>query len=204
MLCVSCVFSVLTTNTFYYPQANDYVSGEGVNFYDRSKFLDAWTNQTIGRKEQKYSLIAFATADNEEKIKAYPDAIDMLGDFPEAEQGMIADDTTMFEGVDKLEEILELGQLRPMRNAENGLFLKSMMPLNTVMFRGHTKRAKSSTSPFVVTEGGRGHWGANVGVLALNYFCLTCILLHETCTHSNFVHTNIHRSTQGLPRIELV
>ena len=92
----------------------------------------------------------------------------MLGDFPEAAQGAIAEDTTMFEGVSTLESILGLGQLRPMRNAEDGLFLKSMMPLNTVMFRGHTKRAKDSDpnkrTDFKVTQGGRGHWGANVSL----------------------------------------
>ena len=75
----------------------------------------------------------------------------------------------MFEGVDVLEEILQLQQLRPMRNAESGLFLKSIQPLNTVMFRGHTKRAKGTaktTAPsakdFVVTQAGRGHWGASI------------------------------------------
>lgn len=135
------------------------MSGEGVGFYDKETFGNAWTNQTIGRKEERNSLIAFSTRDDVDKIHTYPDALDLLGDFPEAETASIAEETTMFEGVAELESTLRLDTLRPMRNAEDGLFLKSTMPLNTVVFRGHTKRRTGKTGPFKLTQAGRGHWG---------------------------------------------
>lgn len=138
------------------------MSGEGVGFFDKADFSNSWTNQTIGRKEERNSLIAFSTYDDIDKIHTYPDALDLLGDFPEAETASIAEETTMFEGVAELETTLGLGSLRPMRNAEDGLFLKSSMPLNTVVFRGHTKRRTGNTGEFKITQAGRGHWGANI------------------------------------------
>ena len=73
-------------------------------------------------------------------------------------------ETKMFRGVDELEKILGLSALRPMRNAEGNLFLKSMMPLNTVCFRGHTYRKadNKATTKFKLTQNGRGHWGQNI------------------------------------------
>ena len=68
----------LTINAFHFQQANDYVSGEGVNFYSADDFESSWTNQTIGRKDEKNSLIAFSTADSVDKINGYPDALDLV------------------------------------------------------------------------------------------------------------------------------
>ena len=99
---------------------------------------------------------------------------------------MASGSPVMFDGVNKLESELKLSKLRPMRNSEGNLFLKSMvsnifyltktrlalsfltfpahpppqMPLNTVMFRGHTlRRDATSKGDFKVTQNGRGHWG---------------------------------------------
>lgn len=142
--------------------ANDYVAGEGVNFFDAASFKSRWSDQEIGRKEMSESLIAFSVDMDDNKIDGLPDALDLLGDFPEAQQGSIAENTKMFEGVDKLESALGLSALRPMRNAEGNLFLKSMMPLNTVCFRGHTYRDVGSKGTFKLTQNGRGHWGQNI------------------------------------------
>lgn len=152
--------------------ANDYVAGEGVKFFSKASFSKRWADQEIGRKEMSESLIAFSVdmddnpATNKHKIHELPDALDLLGDFPEAQEGSIAEDTKMFEGVDVLEKELNLGSLRPMRNAEGNLFLKSMMPLNTVCFRGHTYRSVKDSNgvfgKFKLTQNGRGHWGQNI------------------------------------------
>merc|ERR1712224_783536 len=104
--------------------------------------------------------IAFSVDMSETEIAELPDAIDLLGDFPEAQAGSIAENTKMFKGVEVLEQKLGLSSLRPMRNAEGNLFLKSMMPLNTVCFRGHTYRKKNgANATFKLTQNGRGHWG---------------------------------------------
>jgi hypothetical protein len=147
--------------------ANDYVAGEGVKFFDAASFKSRWADQEIGRKEMSESLIAFSVdmdSKGKGKIAELPDALDLLGDFPEAQKGSIAEETKMFEGVDVLENILGLSALRPMRNAEGNLFLKSMMPLNTVCFRGHTYRKadKNAKTKFKLTQNGRGHWGQNI------------------------------------------
>lgn len=150
--------------------ANDYVAGEGIKFFTKASFEERWRNQEIGRKEMSESLIAFSVnmdgtnSDDsiQPNISELPDALDLLGDFPEAQAGSIAESTKMFEGVDKLEKILGLSALRPMRNAEGNLFLKSMMPLNTVCFRGHTYRDAGNTGNFKLTQNGRGHWGQNI------------------------------------------
>jgi len=154
--------------------ANDYVSGEGVNFFSAETFSSRWNDQEIGRKEMSESLIAFSVDMEVKEIHQLPDAIDLLGDFPEAQSGTIAEHTKMFRGVEDLESLLGLSSLRPMRNAEGALFLKSMMPLNTVCFRGHTARRKGKAkaigggmeqdpaAKFRVTQNGRGHWGQNI------------------------------------------
>ena len=148
--------------------ANDYVAGEGVKFFTQASFTKRWADQEIGRKEMSESLIAFSVdmddnpKTNKPKIAELPDALDLLGDFPEAQEGSIAEDTKMFEGVDVLESALNLMSLRPMRNAEGNLFLKSMMPLNTVCFRGHTYRSTDKGNTFKLTQNGRGHWGQNI------------------------------------------
>jgi hypothetical protein len=152
--------------------ANDYVAGEGVKFFDAASFKSRWADQEIGRKEMSESLIAFSVdmdddaTTTKDKIHELPDALDLLGDFPEAQEGSIAENTKMFEGVDVLEKELGLGSLRPMRNAEGNLFLKSMMPLNTVCFRGHTYRSVKDSNgdfgKFKLTQNGRGHWGQNI------------------------------------------
>ena len=94
----------------------------------------------------------------EAEIEKYPDSLDLLGNFPDAQEGQI-ETPVMFEGVSELETELGLQKLRPMRNSEGNLFLKSMMPLNTVMFRGHTIRQKTPNAEWKVTQNGRGHWG---------------------------------------------
>ena len=142
--------------------ANDYVAGEGVRFFSQESFSKCWADQEIGRKEMSESLVAFSVDMTEDEIHELPDALDLLGDFPEAQAESIAENTKMFRGVDELEGILGLSALRPMRNAEGNLFLKSMMPLNTVCFRGHTNRKKKSDRKFRVTQNGRGHWGQNI------------------------------------------
>ena len=93
-----------------------------------------------------------------------PEALDLLGSFPHSAAQQLSDEQH-FPNADILEEILQLGQLRPARDAEAELYLKSMLPLNTVMFRGHTLRRNTKATPaqdWTVTEIGRGHWGSNV------------------------------------------
>lgn len=80
------------------------------------------------------------------------DCLDILGDFPDAEQASV-DDTFMFKGVHNLEKRLRLQGLRPQRVVESNLFLKSHQTLNTVVFKGHTIRNGH------VSQRGRGHWG---------------------------------------------
>lgn len=93
-----------------------------------------------------------------------PEALDLLGSFPHSAAQQLSDEQH-FPNADILEKILELQQLRPARDAEAELYLKSMLPLNTVMFRGHTLRRNKRVpgqENWTVTEIGRGHWGSNV------------------------------------------
>ena len=171
------------------------MSGEGVGFFNKTDFSNSWTNQTIGRKEETNSLIAFSTYDDVDKIHTYPDALDLLGDFPEAQTASIAEETTMFEGVSELERILGLGALRPMRNAEDGLFLKSSMPLNTVVFRGHTKRRKGRFGKFKTTQAGRGHWGKfHIAILLFINYSNT--ILTKNIFHTLFLSFQAPTSTR--------
>lgn len=56
--------------------ANDYVSGEGVNFFTAESFRKRWDEQEIGRKEMSESLIAFSVEMDAKKIHELPDAIE--------------------------------------------------------------------------------------------------------------------------------
>ena len=162
-LCCTCIPDALHKYPHYISlQANDYVSGEGTKFFSKESFQERWNNQDIGRKQMSESLIAFSVDMSPQEIHELPDAIDLLGDFPEAQAGTVSEGVKMFKGVEILENLLGLGALRPMRNAEDNLYLKSMMPINTVCFRGHTVRKKDGDNKFVVTQNGRGHWGQNI------------------------------------------
>ena len=61
----------------------------------------------------------------------------------------------MFKG-GNVEQLLGLSALRPMRNAEGNLYLKSMMPIIPSASED-TPFARRITDKFVVTQNGRGH-----------------------------------------------
>merc|ERR1719502_785693 len=119
--------------------------------------------QGRGRQAQQPAPPAVGTGTSlPEKL---PEALDLLGSFPHSAAQQLSDEQH-FPNANILEQILQLGQLRPARDAEAELYLKSMLPLNTVMFRGHTIRrntkAGGQQANWTVTEIGRGHWGSNV------------------------------------------
>lgn len=107
----------------------DYIAGEGHEFFSEDTFNTHWQNQDIGTKRCRASLLAWAvpagTAAN------LPDAIDLMGDFPSSEHNMLNENTRTFEGVRDLEELLMLGALRPLRQAEGNLFMRANSSLNT-------------------------------------------------------------------------
>lgn len=142
--------------------ARAYVAGEGVSFFDKTSFTAAWQNSQIGTKECDHSLIAMSTSSSVDDIQELPDAIDMLGDFPDDAAETLSANTQSPADVGKLEAELGLGMMRIGRNQEKDVFLKSMQSLNTVCFKAHTKRRKKDGDPWVVTERGTGHWGANI------------------------------------------
>ena len=164
--------------------ANDYIGGEGAAFYDRDTFRDEWMEQKIGTKEATKSLIAWSMGSKWQASKPdkMPEAIDLLGAFPASAAGQTLASERHFPDANLLEDILTLQQLRPARDAEAELYLKSMLPLNTVMFRGHTLRrnTKSSTASqkeWKVTEIGRGHWGSNICKSFCFAECPPCVCL---------------------------
>lgn len=144
--------------------ARAYVAGEGISFFNKNSFSEAWQNSQIGTKECDHSLIAMSTSSSVDEIQALPEAIDMLGDFPDDAAETLSANTQSPADVGKLEAELKLGMMRIGRNQEKDVFLKSMQSLNTVCFKAHTKRRGEgkTTEPWVVTERGTGHWGANV------------------------------------------
>lgn len=108
---------------------NDYVSGEGHEFFTAAEFEEHWSQQNIGTKRCRKSLIAWAVPKG--KAKALPDSIDIMGDFPSAQSNVLAEGTRSFDGVQRLEVALRLGALRPLRQSEGNLFLRASTPLNT-------------------------------------------------------------------------
>ena len=125
-------------------------------------FNRAWMEQTIGTKKCQASILVWGIGSKEAPLydgskykdpEEMSDCLDILGDFPDAEQYSV-DDTQMFPGVHLMEQRLELSALRPQRVVESNLYLKSHQTLNTVVFKGHTIRNG------YVSQRGRGHWGA--------------------------------------------
>lgn len=140
----------------------DYVAGEGHEFFSQDEFETHWQNQDIGTKRCRKSLLAWAVSAG--TAKALPDAIDLMGDFPHSEHNALAEETRTFEGVRDLEDKLMLGALRPLRQSEGNLFLRASTPLNTVMFRGmqYTQHRKKNGGKPRITQLNTGHWGKNV------------------------------------------
>lgn len=140
-----------------------YVSGEGHQFFSKSQFEESWREQDIGTKACKHSLIAWAVNADAKKIDNYPDALDLLGSFPDRQQEGVVSGQDLFEGQDALERALGLSSLRPLRQEEGNLFLRSHTPLNTVCFRAkrYAQRA-SGDEKSRLTHHGTGHWGRNV------------------------------------------
>ena len=148
----------LSTDIF----CQDYIAGEGHEFFSESEFNNHWQQQDIGTKRCRKSLIAWAVPAG--SAKKLPDAIDLMGDFPSSEHNMLNENTRTFAGVRDLEDRLMLGALRPLRQAEGNLFLRASTPLNTVMFRGmqYTQKAGVNNGKARITQLGTGHWGKNV------------------------------------------
>lgn len=140
----------------------DYISGEGHEFFTKREFDNHWQQQDIGTKRCRKSLIAWAVPAG--SAKALPDAIDLMGDFPHSEHNALAEDTRTFDGVRNLEDELMLGALRPLRQSEGNLFLRASTSLNTVMFRGmqYTQSAAKKKGEPRITQLNTGHWGKNV------------------------------------------
>lgn len=140
----------------------DYVTGESADLFDDpADFTGSWHSQEIGTKKCHKSILVWGIGsratlgDTYKDPEDMSDCVDILGNFPDAEQYSI-DDIDMFHGVSKLERRLGLSSLRPQRVVESNLYLKSHQTLNTVCFKGHTIRNG------YVSQRGRGHWGADV------------------------------------------
>ena len=177
---------------------NDYVSGEGHEFFSEEEFQMHWQNQDIGTKRCRKSLLAWAVPKGE--ARELPDAIDLMGDFAGAESATLAENTRTFRGVIDLETKLGLGALRPLRQAEGNLFLRASTPLNTVMFRGMQYCQKTGESARI-TQLNTGHWGKNVSrrFLLASHCTLLFSLTISLHAHSTFNFTGLRRlrSTQN-------
>lgn len=137
------------------------MAGEGHTFFTGQSFKDAWMDQSIGTKSCRQSLMAWRVPAG--TAKDLPDAIDLMGDFPLAASNELATQTKTFANVQQLERELNLGALRPLRQAEGNLFLRASTPLNTVMFRGMQYTTSSEDGAKArLTQLGTGHWGRNV------------------------------------------
>ena len=140
-----------------------YVSGEGHQFFSKSQFDDSWREQDIGTKACKHSLIAWCVNAGKKKIDNYPDALDLLGSFPDRQQEGVVSGQDLFEGQQGLETTLGLSSLRPLRQEEGNLFLRSHTPLNTVCFRAKRyAQPVGQNAKTRLTHHGTGHWGRNV------------------------------------------
>ena len=138
------------------------MTGESADLFDDpADFTGSWHSQEIGTKKCHKSILVWGIGsratlgDTYKDPEDMSDCVDILGNFPDAEQYSI-DDIDMFHGVSKLERRLGLSSLRPQRVVESNLYLKSHQTLNTVCFKGHTIRNG------YVSQRGRGHWGADV------------------------------------------
>ena len=146
-----------------------YVSGEGTAFFETaSKFQESWRQQEIGTKRCRESLIAWMidSTYTRQDIDKLPDALDLLGEFPNTEQNYISGQSDVIPDQPSLESKLGLETLRPMRQEEGNLFLRAHTPLNTVCFRAKRYArggpGRSSTEPARLTHNNTGHWGKNV------------------------------------------
>jgi hypothetical protein len=140
-----------------------YVSGEGHQFFSKSQFEDSWREQDIGTKACKHSLIAWCVNAGKKEIDNYPDALDLLGSFPDRQQEGVVSGQDLFEGQQGLETTLGLSSLRPLRQEEGNLFLRSHTPLNTVCFRAKRyAQPVGQNAKTRLTHHGTGHWGRNV------------------------------------------
>ena len=158
----------LSTDVF----CQDYIAGEGHEFFSEAEFNRHWQQQDIGTKRCRKSLLAWAVP--AKSAKKLPDAIDLMGDFPSSEHNMLNENTRTFDGVRDLEDMLMLGALRPLRQAEGNLFLRASTPLNTVMFRGMQYTQKTGAKARI-TQLGTGHWGKNVSCLFRRNCYLSCV-----------------------------
>ena len=150
-----------------------YVSGEGTSFFEDAKdFKDHWSNQDIGTKKCRKSLIAWCvdSSKTRQDIDNLPDALDLLGEFPNAQESYISGQADIIPGQQSLEKSLGLSTLRPMRQEEGNLFLRAHTPLNTVCFRAkrYARQVekvagdRDADTQVRLTHNGTGHWGKNV------------------------------------------
>ena len=153
----------------------DYISGEGHEFFSETEFERHWQQQDIGTKRCRKSLIAWAVPKGD--AKALPDAIDLMGDFAGSSDNMLNENTRTFKGVRELEDKLMLGALRPLRQSEGNLFMRASTALNTVMFKGmqYTQSADKNLGKARITQLNTGHWGKNVSFLFRNNCYLSCV-----------------------------
>ena len=149
-----------------------YVSGEGTSFFeDASKFQEAWRAQDIGTKKCRKSLIAWMIHPRytRQDIDKLPDALDLLGEFPNTQQNYISGQSDVIPNQQELEKTLQISTLRPMRQEEGNLFLRAHSPLNTVCFRAKRyarQRIDLGERPVDLkarlTHNNTGHWGKDV------------------------------------------
>lgn len=158
-----------------------YVSGEGTAFFsDAREFKDCWQSQDIGTKKCNKSLIAWCIpSKNDEKngigysrqdIDSMPDALDLLGEFPNMAQANLVGGADIIPFQNDLESTLGISTLRPMRQEEGNVFLRAHTPLNTVCFRAKRYARQETTvdgdrnkdQQARLTHNGTGHWGKNV------------------------------------------
>ena len=170
----------------------DYVSGEGHEFFTAEEFEEHWQNQDIGTKRCRKSLIAWAVPKGE--AISLPDCLDIMGDFPTAQSAALAENTRSFTGCDRLETLLGLGALRPLRQSEGNLFLRASTPLNTVIFRGMQYTQKDGAAARI-TQLNTGHWGKNVSRRSLlaSHCTLLFSLTISLHAHSTFNFTGLRR-----------
>lgn len=138
--------------------AQGYVSGEGVDFFDKDS-LGTALGGDVATPDCRQSLIAWAINPGSVKDKT---VLDMRGKFSD-QYSDYGEGESRFDGCTELEQMLNEKQLTPQEGQQDDIFLSTTYCDNTLCFRGtqYTLKKivdKKDAMHYRLTSRGHGHW----------------------------------------------
>jgi len=138
--------------------AQGYVSGEGVDFFDKDT-LGTALGGDVATPDCRQSLIAWAINPGSVKDKT---VLDMRGKFSD-QYSDYGEGESQFDGCTELEQMLNEKQLTPQEGQQDDIFLSTTYYDNTLCFRGtqYTLKKivdKKDAMHYRLTSRGHGHW----------------------------------------------